>query len=74
MKATDFDQKFDANESDVMDELDLLNTNRPNHGLKPESIDFPEWMINSLDMEATRLGVTSQSIIKIWLAERLKRP
>jgi hypothetical protein len=30
-------------------------------------------MIESLDKEASRLGVTRQSIIKVWLAERLEQ-
>jgi hypothetical protein len=34
-------------------------------------VDFPVWMIESLDREARRIGVTRQSIIKVWIAERL---
>lgn len=37
------------------------------------TVDCPMWMIESLDKEAGRLGVTLQSIIKIWLAERLEK-
>ena len=29
--------------------------------------------IDSLDHEAARLGVTRQSIIKVWIAERLEQ-
>ena len=72
MKAEEFDKKFDANEEDIIDDLDLSTLRRPNQSLKSVNVDFPEWMINSLDKEASRLGVTRQSIIKVWLAERLE--
>jgi hypothetical protein len=36
------------------------------------NVDFPLWMIDSLDREACKLGVTRQSVIKVWLAERLE--
>ena len=39
---------------------------------KRVNFDFPAWMLDSLDREANRVGVTRQSIIKIWLAERLE--
>lgn len=39
---------------------------------KKVNVDFPEWIINSLDQEAKKIGVTRQSIIKVWIAERLK--
>ncbi len=73
MKAKSFDKKFDANEKDVIDDLDLDTLNRPNQTPRRVNVDFPEWMITSLDKEASRLGVTRQSIIKIWLAERLEQ-
>jgi hypothetical protein len=71
MKAKDFDDKFDAGE-DIMANLDLSKTKRVLHEQKRVNVDFPAWMIESLDKEARRLGVTRQSIIKIWLAERLE--
>jgi hypothetical protein len=37
------------------------------------NVDFPVWMIAALDREATRLGVTRQSLIKVWIAEKLDR-
>ena len=70
MKAKDFDEKFDAGE-DVTSDLDLSKTRRVLHEQKRVNVDFPTWMIESLDKEASRLGVTRQSIIKMWLAERL---
>lgn len=72
MKAKSFDKKFDDNASDILDDLDSSTVKRPNQASRRVNVDFPEWMINSLDMEAARLGVTRQSIIKVWLAERLE--
>jgi hypothetical protein len=70
MKAKKFDQKFDAGK-DVTDALDLSQAKRSAREPKRVNVDFPEWMVRSLDREASRTGVTRQSIIKIWLAERL---
>lgn len=72
MKAKDFDKKFDDDASDIVDNLDLSTAKRPNQSQKRVNVDFPTWMIDSLDREASRLGVTRQSIIKVWLAERLE--
>lgn len=63
MKAKDFNEKFDAGEEDVLDALDLSSSKRSNQQQKRVNVDFPIWMIDSLDKEATRLGVTRQSII-----------
>ncbi len=72
MKAKDLDKKFDAGKEDIVDSLDLASLKRPNQTARRVNVDFPEWMISSLDKEAARLGVTRQSIIKVWLAERLE--
>jgi hypothetical protein len=72
MKAKEFDRKFDAGD-DVSACLDLSRARRARQEPKRVNVDFPEWMIGSLDKEARRLGVTRQSIIKIWIAERLSR-
>ena len=72
MKAKDFDKQFDAGGS-VMEQLDLTQARRPNQAQKRVNVDFPIWMIQSLDKEARRLGVPRQSIIKMWLAERLEK-
>lgn len=72
MKASEFDKKFESGESVVRD-LDLKNGKRFLHEQRRVNVDIPEWMIQSLDKEAGRLGVTRQSIIKVWLAERLER-
>lgn len=72
MKAKAFDKKFDDNKVDIIDDLDLSSVKRPNREHKRVNVDFPVWMVESLDNEAARLGVTRQSIIKVWLAERLE--
>ena len=71
MKATEFDKKFDEGEN-IIDELDLSRARRPGEETKRINVDFPAWMVTSLDREARLLGVTRQSIIKMWLAERLQ--
>ena len=72
MKAKDFDKNFDEGKS-VVKHLDLSKARRPKLEQKRVNVDFPLWMIHSLDKEAKRLGVPRQSIIKIWLAERLQQ-
>jgi len=72
MKAKSFDRKFDEGK-DVSKDLNLSTARRPNYEQRRVNVDFPEWMIESLDQEAARLGVTRQSIIKVWLAERLEQ-
>ena len=72
MKAKELDKKFDEGKS-IIAHLDLSKARRPNQEQKRVNVDFPLWMIQSLDKEAKRLGVPRQAIIKIWLAERLKK-
>ena len=71
MKARSLDRKFDAGE-DITKYLDLSKARRPRQEQKRVNVDFPVWMIRSLDKEAKRLGVARQSIIKVWIAERLE--
>ena len=71
MKAKDFEKKFDSNE-DITKYLDISKARRPAQEQKRVNVDFPTWMIHSLDKEAKRLGVPRQSIIKVWIAERLQ--
>jgi len=70
MKAKELEKKFDEGES-IKKYLNLSKAKRPNQEQRRVNVDFPIWMIQSLDKEAKRLGVPRQSIIKIWLAERL---
>ncbi len=72
MKAKSFDNKFDRGE-DVTDHLDLSKARRPGRDAKRINVDCPAWMVQSLDREASRLGVTRQSIIKMWIADRLEK-
>ncbi len=72
MKASEFDQKFDQGE-DITRFLDVTAARRPGYEQKRVNVDFPAWMIEALDQEAKRLGVTRQSIIKVWIAERLEK-
>ena len=71
MKAKDFDQQFDEG-GDITALLDVSRSKRVLQEQKRVNVDFPAWMIDSLDKEASKVGVTRQSIIKIWLAERLE--
>ena len=72
MKAADFDKKFDDGEEEIIEDLDLSQMKRPGQEQKRVNVDFPLWMIEALDREAGRIGVTRQSIIKGWIAERLE--
>lgn len=71
MKAKDFDQRFDEG-IDLSNSLDLSKGRRVLQEQRRVNVDFPTWMIDSLDREASKLGVTRQSVIKVWLAERLE--
>ena len=71
MKAKAFDRKFNRGEN-LTAHLDLANARRPGEDQRRVNVDFPTWMIDSLDREAKRLGVTRQSVIKVWIAERLR--
>lgn len=73
MKANDLDKRFDEGVDDILDDFDPATATRPNRTQKRVNVDFPVWMVESLDREADRLGVTRQSIIKVWIAERLER-
>ncbi len=72
MKASEFDTKFDSGE-DITAHLDLSTARRPGQEIKRVNVDFPVWMVESLDREAKRLGVTRQSIIKVWIADMLEK-
>ena len=72
MKAKEFDKKFDAGE-DLTAYLDLSRARRPGHEQKRVNVDFPLWMIHSLDREAERLGVPRQSLIKVLIARHLEQ-
>ena len=73
MRSKTYDRKFDAGEK-VVDQLDLSKVRRAGTDAKRVNVDFPAWMVDSLDREARRMGVTRQSLIKLWLADRLAQP
>ena len=68
---SEFDELFDQGE-DVISHLDMNTARREALETRRVSVDFPEWMIERMDMEARRLGVTRQSVIKFWMAEKLR--
>ena len=72
MKASEFDKEFDEGK-DISKYLDLSKVRRPAREQKRVNVAFPVWMIHSLDKEAKRMGVSRQSIIKVWIAERLEK-
>ena len=72
MKAKDFEKQFDE-AIDITQSLDLSKAKRVLQEQKRVNVDFPAWMVESLDREAGKLGVTRQSIIKVWLADRLEQ-
>ncbi len=73
MKAREFERKFDEGKEDITKYLDVANARRSGQEQKRVNVDFPVWMIRLLDKEARRLGVPRQSIIKVWVAERLEK-
>ena len=72
MKANEFDKKFDNGEN-ISKYLDMSKARRPEQEQKRVNVDFPVWMIHLLDKEAKRLGVPRQSIIKVWVSERMEK-
>ena len=70
-KASSFDKKFDDGEG-VIEHLDVSKARRPAEEQKRINMEIPVWMLAALDREARRMGVTRQSVIKMWLAERLQ--
>lgn len=72
MKAKEIEKKFDKGE-DITKYLDISKARRPEQEQKRVNVDFPLWMIQQLDKEAKRLGVPRQSVIKVWVAERLEK-
>lgn len=71
MRASELDRKFDWGE-DLTQHLDHSKARRPEEEQRQVNVDFPTWMIESLDREANGLGVTRRSIIKVWIAECLE--
>lgn len=72
MKAKDLDKAFEAGE-DITTHLDLSRVRRPAQEQRRVNVDFPLWMIHSLDRESKRLGVPRQSLIKVLIAQHLEK-
>jgi len=72
MKASELDKKFDNNQEDILEHFDTSNIKMLNEEPKRVNIDFPTWMVQSLDKEAKHVGVSRQAVIKMWLAEKLQ--
>jgi len=72
MKAKTLDKKFDEGKS-VLEHFDLSKAKRPGQEQKRVNVDFPVWMLQRLDREAKRLGIPRQSLIKVWIAEKLEK-
>lgn len=70
MKASDFDKKFDQGD-DITEFLDLTKARRSGLEIKRINVDVPEWMVESLDKEARHIGISRQSLIKFWIADKL---
>ena len=72
MDAEEFDRKFDEGKEGILQHVDLSTAVRPNRDVKRVSVDLVLWMVEALDDEAKRLGVTRQSVIKMWLSEKIE--
>lgn len=72
MKAKDFDRIAGEGNESILPYLDFSKAFRPGQEQKRVNVDFPQWMIDRLDKESNRLGVPRQSLIKVWIAERLE--
>ena len=69
--AAEFDKRFEAGE-ELTEYLDLDHAMRPGLEQKRVSVDFPVWMVQKLDAVARQLGITRQSVIKVFISEKLK--
>lgn len=72
IKAKELDRIFDEGTEDIMQHLDMNTANHPGLEAKRVNVDFPGWMVVSLDKQANRLGVARQALIKLWIAEKLE--
>lgn len=72
MKVSKLDKIFDENQEDVLDYFDTSKIKMINEEIKRVNIDFPAWMVQSLDKEAQHIGISRQAVIKMWLADKLR--
>jgi len=72
MKASELDKIFYDDQEDILEHFDTSKIKMINEEAKRVNIDFPAWMVHSLDKEAKHVGVSRQAVIKMWLAEKLQ--
>ncbi len=72
ISGTEFDKMFDDNKKSILQYIDIENAQKPGLVQRRVSVDFPEWMVSQLDQISKRLGVTRQSIIKVFISDRLE--
>jgi len=75
ISAKEFDEMFDKGK-DISDYLDISKMTsskefQKNLKIKRVNVDFPIYIVNNLDIEARKIGVTRQSLIKMWISEKL---
>jgi hypothetical protein len=70
ISAEEFDTLFEQG-ADVIEYLSVEKAERPGLKQRRVSVDFPAWMVQELDREAKRMGITRQSVIKYWISEKL---
>lgn len=71
MKAEELDKIFDEGKEDIIPYLDLKSAKKIHQRSKRINLDLPQWMLESLDEEARKIGVSRQAIVKLWLSEKL---
>ena len=64
--------RFDDGRESILENFDLSNAERVNLQQTKVDLTMPLWMIESLDREASRLGIDRQAVIKSWLANKLE--
>lgn len=72
ISAEELERRFDEGE-DMMPYVIPGSGRRINEVPQRVNIDFPRWVVNRLDREAQRLGITRQALVKVWIAERLEK-
>jgi hypothetical protein len=72
ISADEFDRRFDDGE-DMAKYIDWNSGRASAVATKRVNVDFPQWMVQRLDQEAKRLGITRQALIKTWVADRIDR-
>ncbi|MDO8964134.1 MAG: CopG family transcriptional regulator [Coriobacteriia bacterium] len=72
MTVEEFDRLFDEGKTDMTPYLDMDSACRPGLNSRRVNVDFPPWVVDALDVEAKRIGITRQALIKTWIVERLE--